>query len=81
MSCFCLPKGVKTTAVKFDTSGLYLAVGGSDARVYGVKQDWEIVKTFSDVPKAVNALAFGPDASSLFVCSMDRNLRVYGAPQ
>lgn len=71
--------GVKTGAVKFDMSGLYLAVGGSDARVYGVKQEWEVVKTFTDVPKAVNALAFGPNAQSLFVGTMDRNLRIYGA--
>jgi len=69
---------VKTTSVKFDTSGLYLGVGGSDARIYGVKQDWEVVKTFADVPKTVNALTFGPDAETIFVCSMDRNLRVYG---
>lgn len=40
----------------FDYSGLYLAVGGADARVYGVKQDWEVVKTFPDVPKKVRGL-------------------------
>lgn len=37
----------------FDTSGLYLAVGGTDARVYGAKQEWEVVKTFPDQPKKV----------------------------
>ena len=37
----------------FDHSGLYMAVGGADARVYGVKQDWDVVKTFPDMPKKV----------------------------
>jgi len=41
--------------VTFDHSGLYMAVGGADARVYGVKQDWEVVKTFPDMPKKVRA--------------------------
>lgn len=71
--------GLKTGAVRFDSSGLYLAVGGTDARVYGVKSDWEVVKTFADVPKAVNALAWCPNARELLVASMDRNLRIYGA--
>lgn len=42
-----------TSAVNFDHSGLYLAVGGPDARIYGVKQDWEVLQTFSDLPKKV----------------------------
>ena len=37
----------------FDTSGLYLAVGGADARVYGAKQEWDVIKTFPDQPKKV----------------------------
>jgi hypothetical protein len=28
---------------------------GADARVYGVKQDWAVVKEFSDLPKKVSA--------------------------
>mmetsp|Transcript_7522 Transcript_7522/g.10177 ORF Transcript_7522/g.10177 Transcript_7522/m.10177 type:complete len:507 (+) Transcript_7522:260-1780(+) len=71
--------GVKTTTVKFDHSGLYLGVGGGDARIYSVKQDWEVVKTFSDIPKTVTAVVFGKDAETVYVCSMDRNLRMYGS--
>jgi pre-mRNA-processing factor 19 len=70
--------GAPTAAVKFDTSGLYLGVGGVDARVYGVKQDWEVVATYTDIKKAATALAWTPDAKELLVCSMDRNLRTYG---
>ena len=42
------------TSVKFDYSGQYLAVGGQDARVYGVKQDWGLLSTMSDLPKKVS---------------------------
>lgn len=44
------------TSVKFDYSGQYLAVGGEDARVYGVKQDWGLLSTMSDLPKKVSML-------------------------
>jgi hypothetical protein len=51
--------GTGASAVAFDHSGLYMAVGGADARVYGVKQDWEVVKTFPDMPKKVRADGLG----------------------
>ena len=41
------------TAVKFDNSGQYLAAGGADARIYGVKQDWQLLSTLSDLPQKV----------------------------
>jgi pre-mRNA-processing factor 19 len=66
------------TAVKFDKSGLFLAVGGADARVYGTKQEWEVLKEFGDVPKkGVCSLAWGTDAKSLLVGAADHNLRVF----
>ena len=42
-----------TNFASFDHSGNYLAVGGGALEVYGVKQGWQIVKTFSDLPKKV----------------------------
>lgn len=70
-----------TAAVAFDHSGLYLGVGGADARVYGVKQDWSVVQEFTDVPKkGVHSLRFGADARTLLVGAADHNLRVFGAP-
>jgi pre-mRNA-processing factor 19 len=58
-------------------------VGGSDVRVYGAKQDWELLKAWSDVPttakKAVSAVKAGPDMRSVLVGSGDHNLRVFGA--
>ena len=32
-------------------SGLNLSVGGPDARVYGSKQDWALIKARGNVPK------------------------------
>ena len=32
--------GGAPTAARFDLSGLYLSVGGTEARVVGAKQDW-----------------------------------------
>lgn len=51
-------EGAAATAVTFDHSGLFLAVGGPDARVYGVKQDWEVLKTFPDLPKKVRSACY-----------------------
>lgn len=69
------------TSVAFDYTGLYLAVGGADARIYGQKQDWAVVKTFPDMPrKGVYSLKFGTDAKSLYLGAADHNLRVLGLP-
>lgn len=46
-----LPGGAAGAAVAFDHSGLYLAAGGADARVAGVKQDWAALAQFADLPK------------------------------
>lgn len=47
--------GGHVTSVKFDYSGQYLAVGGADARVYGVKTDWSLLSTLTDLPQKVTA--------------------------
>lgn len=72
-------EGSGASSVSFDTSGLFLAVGGADARVYGAKQDWDVVKTFPDQPKkGVYSVKWGSDAKTLFVGTADHNLRIYG---
>ncbi|XP_024378031.1 pre-mRNA-processing factor 19 [Physcomitrium patens] len=74
-----------TNTVEFDYSGSYLAVGGSDIRLYqvaSVKQEWNTIKVFPDLSGTgkVTSVRFGPDASYLAVGSSDRNLRIFGAP-
>lgn len=74
-----------TNSVVFDHSGSYLALAGSDIRVYqvaNVKSDWNCIKTFPDLSGTgnVTSVRFGPDAKYLAVGSMDRNLRIFGLP-
>jgi len=68
--------GFKPGAVTFDQSGKYLAVGGSDIRTYAVK-GFVHLNTMTDHAKAVTALAFGPNAKSIYSTSMDRALKVF----
>ncbi|XP_010276202.1 PREDICTED: pre-mRNA-processing factor 19-like [Nelumbo nucifera] len=75
-----------TNAVEFDHSGSYLAIAGSDIRVYqvaNVKSDWNIVKTFPDLSGTGKAtcVKFGLDAKYMAVGSLDRNLRIFGLPE
>ena len=47
-----LPRPEGAAGVAFDHSGLWLGVAGAgDVAVHGVKQDWGVVKTFTDLPK------------------------------
>ncbi|KAL3648737.1 Pre-mRNA-processing factor 19 1 [Castilleja foliolosa] len=75
-----------TQSVEFDHSGNYLALGGSDIRVYqvaNVKSEWNCIKTFPDLSGTGKATSvkFGPDAKYIAVGSMDRNLRIFGLPE
>ncbi|GER52232.1 pre-mRNA-processing factor-like protein [Striga asiatica] len=75
-----------TQSVEFDHSGSYLALGGSDIRVYqvaNVKSEWNCIKTFPDLSGTGKAtcVKFGPDAKYIAVGSMDRNLRIFGLPE
>lgn len=75
-----------TNAVEFDDSGSYLAIAGSDVRVYqvaNVKMEWNLIKSFPDLSGTgkVTSVKFGEDAKYIAVGSMDRNLRIFGLPQ
>ncbi|EMS65878.1 U-box domain-containing protein 72 [Triticum urartu] len=74
-----------TNSVEFDFSGTYLAVAGSDIRVYqvaNVKTEWNLIKTLPDLSGTgkVTSAKFGTDSKYIAVGSMDRNLRIFGLP-
>uniref|UniRef100_A0A0D9WDX6 Pre-mRNA-processing factor 19 n=1 Tax=Leersia perrieri TaxID=77586 RepID=A0A0D9WDX6_9ORYZ len=75
--------GTPISAVEFDYSGSYLAIGGSDVRVYqvaDVKVEWNLIKELM-VPSGtgnVTSVKFGADAKYIAAGSMDRSLRIFG---
>jgi pre-mRNA-processing factor 19 len=61
----------------FDQSGTYLAVAGTDIRVYLCKQ-WTDLKLFQDHTAMATGVRFGKHASYIASTSMDRTLKLYG---
>ena len=73
-----LDDGYEVKDVCFDTSGSYLAIAGSDVRVYVTKQ-WDTIKTFSDHTSLVTGVRFGANAQFVLSSGLDRTLKIYGA--
>ncbi|EUB61014.1 Pre-mRNA-processing factor [Echinococcus granulosus] len=63
--------------LEFDQSGCYLAVAGSDVRVYLCKQ-WDELVTFTAHTSPATGVRFGPNAKSVISCSLDRSVKIYG---
>jgi pre-mRNA-processing factor 19 len=61
----------------FDSSGSYLAIAGTDVRVYVCKQ-WDNVKTFADHTAVSTGVRFGSKAQYIVSSGMDRTLKLYG---
>ncbi|XP_031779317.1 pre-mRNA-processing factor 19 [Nasonia vitripennis] len=72
-----LDESYEVKDICFDQSGTYLAVCGSDVRIYVCKQ-WVELKTFNDHTAAVTAVRFGRNAEFIASVSMDRSLKLYG---
>lgn len=72
-----LDDGYEVKDLCFDQSGTYLAVAGTDVKVYLCKQ-WSELKTFADHTAMATGVRFGNNASYLATTSMDRTLKLYG---
>lgn len=72
-----LDEGYQVKDLYFDQSGTYLAVAGTDVRVY-LSKKWEIVKTFADHTALVTGVRFGKNSKYLSSVSLDRSLKIYG---
>ena len=64
-------------SLTFDQSGTYLAVAGTDVRVYLCKQ-WQELKTFTEHTALATGVCFGKNAQFLASSGMDRSLKFYG---
>ena len=68
----------KVNSVAFDHTGNYLALGGSNVQVYTyASKKWEHVHTLASHSKDVNAVAFGPNAQTIYSASSDRFVKIY----
>ena len=70
-------QGYEVRDLCFDYSGTYLAVAGTDVRVYLCKQ-WQDLKVFNDHTAMATGVRFGAHATYLASTSMDRTLKLYG---
>lgn len=71
-----LDDGYQVQDLCFDSSGTYLAVAGTDVKIYSTKQ-WETLKTFLDHTSLVTGVRFGENANYLASTGLDRSLKIY----
>lgn len=64
-------------SLSFDQSGTYLAVAGSDIRVFLCKQ-WQELSVFNDHTAMATAVRFGHNSSFVASVSMDRSVKFFG---
>lgn len=72
-----LEEGYQIKDLCFDQSGTYLAIAGTDVRLYLCKQ-WQELKVFNDHTAAATGVGFGKHGHYLASTSMDRTLKLYG---
>uniref|UniRef100_A0A8D8R9D0 Pre-mRNA-processing factor 19 n=1 Tax=Cacopsylla melanoneura TaxID=428564 RepID=A0A8D8R9D0_9HEMI len=71
-----LDPGYEIRDLCFDHSGTYMAVAGTDVRVFLCKQ-WQELANFNDHTAMVTGVRFGAHAHYLASSSMDRTLKLY----
>jgi len=72
-----LEDGYEVRDLCFDSSGTYLAVAGTDVRVYLCKQ-WNELLTMKDHTATATGIRFGDNGRFIASTSMDRTLKIYG---
>lgn len=72
-----LDDGYEVKDLCFDQSGTYLAIAGTDIRIYLCKQ-WQELKVFNDHTAMATGIRYGKHAHFLASTSMDRTLKLYG---
>ena len=78
LSSWKLPSDNQVSEVRFDSSAQYLAVSGTDFRIYA-NRTWDELLTFEENAGVLTGARFGPLGSEIVLSGMDRSLRVLGA--
>lgn len=73
-----LPEGAAITQVRFDYSAQFLAVVGTDLRVY-VNKTWEELLVNEENTAELTGVSFGKSGLELATSGMDRTVRFVGA--
>jgi len=73
-----LEEGYEVKDLSFDSSGSYLAVAGTDVRVFLCKQ-WNELLVSHDHTATATGVRFGDNARYIASTSMDRTLKIYGS--
>eukprot|EP00088_Acartia_fossae_P018346 TRINITY_DN2059_c0_g1_i2.p1 TRINITY_DN2059_c0_g1~~TRINITY_DN2059_c0_g1_i2.p1 ORF type:complete len:520 (+),score=119.19 TRINITY_DN2059_c0_g1_i2:63-1622(+) len=71
-----LEEGYEVKDLSFDHSGTYLAVAGTDVRVFQCKQ-WNELLVMHDHTATATGVRFGDNARYIASTSMDRTLKIY----
>lgn len=74
-----LPEGNVINALAFDDSAQFLAVGGTDLRVYANKT-FEQLAVVEENKDELSSLCWGADSKEIVVVGIDRNARIVAAP-
>nr|CAB3265184.1 pre-mRNA-processing factor 19-like [Phallusia mammillata] len=72
-----MPDRYEVKSLTFDQSGTYLAMAGTDLKIYLCKQ-WQELKTFTEHSAMTTGVRFGQNARFLASTAMDRSLKFYG---
>lgn len=73
-----LEEGYEVKDLSFDRSGSYLAVAGTDVRVFQCKQ-WNELLVMHDHTATATGVRFGDNARYIASTSMDRTLKIYSS--
>lgn len=71
-----LPNNVEIRNVKFDYSGNYLGIAGTNINLYHVKT-WSLFAQFNEHSDIVTDFNFSKNCSYFGSTSMDRNLKIF----
>lgn len=72
-----LPSANKVAAISFDESAQYLAVVGTDARIF-MNKTWEELYVMEDNTAEITGVEWGVQSKEIAISALDRTVRIIG---